>query len=133
MDAFANSVGLMPKRIADVRSAGGLLLTLMLFAGAGCSSPGGDLGVMIFADPGKYQYKTCDEINAAAASAANRRQTLRELIDKAEQGAGGAFVGVIAYRGEYRTVTEELVVIENSARAKNCLTAASWRSRDAIQ
>jgi hypothetical protein len=133
MDGFANSVGLMPKRIADVRSASGLLLTLMLFAGTGCSSMSSDVGVMVFADPGKYQYKTCDEINAAAATAANRRQTLRELIDRAEQGAGGMFVSAIAYRGEYRTVTEELIVIENSARAKNCLTAASWRSRDAIQ
>jgi hypothetical protein len=112
--------------------AGGLLLATILLATAGCSATS-ELGAMIFADPGKYQYRTCDEIVKAAQVTAARQKTLRELIDKAEQGAGGAFVSTIAYRGEYRTVTEELVVIEETARAKNCLTSSTWRSQEAIQ
>jgi hypothetical protein len=122
----------MQKGPIDRKGMRRLLLTLALFGIAGCSSSS-EFGVMVFADPGKYQYKTCDEIAAAATATAARQKTLRELIGKADQGAAGPLVSTIAYRGEYRTVSEELVVIENTARAKNCLTAANWGSRDVIR
>jgi hypothetical protein len=111
----------------------GLLLTLSLLFTAGCATSGSEYSVMMFADPGKYQYKTCDEIAAAALNAAARQKQLRELIAKAEQGTGGAVVSTIAYRGEYRTVSEELSVIEGTARTKKCLTSVNWGSRDAIR
>jgi len=106
-------------------------LALML-ACAGCStSP--NVSVMLFADPGKYEYHTCDQILAAGRSAAAREQRLRELIEKAEYGAAGGLVSTVAYRGEHRTVVEEIAVIETAARRKNCLTPATWRSNTAIQ
>jgi hypothetical protein len=58
---------------------------------------------------------------------------LRELIQKAEQGAGGGLVSTVAYRGEYRTVVEELAVIDGVSRRKNCNTPPSWGSSTAIQ
>lgn len=98
----------------------------------GCSTSS-NLSVMIFADPGKYQYYTCDQIMTARKTVASREQTLRQLIEKAEQGAGGALVSTVAYRGEHRTVVEELAVIEETSRRKNCLTPATWGSNTAIQ
>jgi hypothetical protein len=48
------------------------------------------------------------------------RAGLKLLMDKAEQGTGGAVVNVIAYQADYVTAREELKVIDATARAKNC-------------
>jgi hypothetical protein len=55
------------------------------------------------------------------------------LIQKAEQSPGGALVGTVAYRGEHRTVVEELGVIDTASRQKKCLTPPTWRSTTVIQ
>ena len=70
---------------------------------------------MLFADPGKYEYHTCEQIQAAGQSMATQKKNLKELIDKAERGTGGVVVSTVAYRGQYRTVVEEIEVIEWSA------------------
>ena len=119
-----------PHFITRIVCAAGL--ALILLGGAGCSTSG-NFHVMLFADPGKYEYHTCDQILAAGRTATEREQKLRELIEKAEHSAGGALVSTVAYRGEHRTVLEELAVIETAARRKNCLTPATWRSNTAIQ
>jgi hypothetical protein len=108
------------------------LFALVLF-GAGACSTANNLDVMLFADPGKYEYHTCDQILAAGKAVASREAKLRDLIQKAEQGAAGGLVGTVAYRGEHRTVVEELAVIDGASRRKNCLTPPSWRSTTAIQ
>jgi hypothetical protein len=117
------------QRVSTIRA---MSLALVLACAAGCSSSS-NFNVMMFADPGKYQYHTCQQIAEAAKTASGRADKLRKLIETAEQGAGGALVGTLAYRGEYRTVQEELSVIENAAHAKNCLRPSSWRSSTAIQ
>jgi hypothetical protein len=117
------------QRVSTIRA---MSLALVLACAAGCSSSS-NFSVMMFADPGKYQYHTCQQIAEAAKTASGRADKLRKLIETAEQGAGGALVGTLAYRGEYRTVQEELSVIENAAHTKNCLTPSSWRSSTAIQ
>jgi hypothetical protein len=130
--AVAALDGPMQDRYSGLRTPRAMSLVLTLFCAGACSSSG-NLHVMMFADPGKYQYHTCDQIAAAGKSAAAREESLRALIEKAERGAGGHLVGAIAYRGEYRTVVEELSVIETAARTKNCFTAPSWGSNTAIQ
>lgn len=108
------------------------LLALTLFGSAACSTSS-SVDVMLFADPGKYEYHTCAQILQAGNTVAEREMKLRALIQNAEKSAGGSLVGTIAYRGEYRTVVEELAVIDNVSRRKNCLTPPSWRSSTAIQ
>jgi hypothetical protein len=109
------------------------LFALVLFGAGGCSTAS-NLDVMLFADPGKYEYHTCEQILVAGKAVASREAKLRELIQKAEQGGpGGSLVGTVAYRGEHRTVVEELAVIDGASRRKNCLTPPSWRSTTAIQ
>jgi hypothetical protein len=106
---------------------------LALAIGVTACSTSSNVDVMLFADPGKYEYHTCEQILAAGRGTAAREVRLRELIQKAEQGAAGSLVSTVAYRGEYRTVVEELAVIDTVARRKNCLTPPSWRSTTAIQ
>jgi hypothetical protein len=109
-----------------------MLLAAVLLGVAACSTSS-SVDVMLFADPGKYEYHNCDQILKAGNAVAEREMRLRTLIQKAEQSAGGALVGTVAYRGEHRTVVEELAVIENVSRRKNCLTPPTWRSSTAIQ
>ena len=108
------------------------LLAAILVGVAACSTSS-RVDVMLFADPGKYEYHNCDQILKAGNAVADRELKLRTLIQKAEQSAGGSVVSTLAYRGEYRTVVEELGVIDTVSRRKNCLTPPTWRSSTAIQ
>ena len=88
---------------------------------------------MLFTDPAKYQYFTCDQINAAAKAQADRVQDLKTLMAKADQGVAGALVGTVAYRTDYISANEELRVLDETARAKNCVTPSTWQSNSVIQ
>ena len=91
--------------------AGGIL--------AGCSS-----AVMgphtVFADPGKYEYHSCEQLATQRQKWTERELELKMLMDKAEQGTGGAVVNLLAYRGDHLAANEELRVIQAAAAAKKC-------------
>jgi hypothetical protein len=89
----------------------------------GCSSMGGS-PVTIFADPGKYQFHNCEQLAGQRRHWSAREQELRLLMDKAEQGAGGAVVNLLAYKADHVAAREELAMIESAARAKNCDSSA---------
>jgi hypothetical protein len=61
-----------------------------------------------------------------------KRDDLKGLIDKAELGTGGAVVGAVVYRSDYAQALQEMTVIDATARAKDCLTTATWRSNSEI-
>src|SRR5215467_12663773 len=84
---------------------------------AGCAS--GD-GPYFFADAGKYQFHNCEQLAIASKQKHDRQRELKELIDKAEQAAGGQIVSVLAYRSDYVAVNEEVQVIDLTVREKNC-------------
>jgi hypothetical protein len=126
----------MPDRIVTAPRARAaqpprLARLLLCMAMTGCAS-GGD-GVFVFADVGKYQYHNCEQLTAAGKAQSERQRKLKELIDKAEQGAGGQIVSLIAYRADYVAIGEDLRVIDTTARSKNCLTSSSRQSSSAIQ
>jgi hypothetical protein len=90
------------------------------FLGA-CSSFGGDNNPFtVFADPGQYQYHTCEQIASIRDSSAKRAQDLKLLMDKAEQSTGGSIVNVIAYKSDYVSAREDVKVLDATARSKNC-------------
>ncbi len=99
---------------------------------AGCSTPG-DSSFTVFADPGKYQYYSCDQIVAQTKSWSTREQELRMLMDKADQSAGGPIVNLLAYRADHVAATEELKVLERTARGKNCKMPENWDSNAVIR
>jgi hypothetical protein len=76
--------------------------------------------VTVFADPAKYQFYNCEQLAGQRTYWTNRELELKLLMDKAEQGAGGTVVNVVAYQTDYVTAREELKVIDATTRAKNC-------------
>ena len=113
-------------------TAGLLRVSVLALALAGCSTSS-NVDVMLFADPGKYEYHSCEQIATAGRAASEREVKLRQLIEKAEQSAGGGLVSTVAYRGEYRTVVEELAVIDTVSRRKKCQTPPTWGSSNVIR
>jgi hypothetical protein len=87
----------------------------------------------VFADSGKYEFYSCEQIGANRKTVETRVQELKLLMDKAEKGAGGAVVSVIAYKGEYVAAQDELKVIDATARDKKCKTPENWSSTSAIR
>jgi hypothetical protein len=110
----------------------GLLVAFSIII-VGCSSMA-DKGMTIFADPAKYQYSTCEGLGRQRQTWTKKEQELRQLMDRAEQSAGGAVVNVLAYKGDHVAALEELQLIERAAHAKNCEGGArNWPSNSAIQ
>jgi hypothetical protein len=107
--------------------------TIILIAGALSACSTGNNPLTVFADPAKYQYSTCEQIAGFRKIWSTKEQELKLLMDKADQGAGGAVVNVLAYKGDYVAANEELQVLELAARAKNCENPASWTSNFAVR
>jgi hypothetical protein len=111
-------------RVVSVVVSGALLV--------GCASTS-DSPVTIFADPAQYQYSTCEQLAGQRKFWTTREQEIKQLMDKANQGAGGAIVNVLAYKADYVAAGEQLKVLEAAARAKNCETPANWRSNSVVR
>jgi hypothetical protein len=109
--------------------AGAVVAGAMLTA---CSSSG-DTSFPLFAEPGKYQYYDCAQIAPEMKRWSSREQELKSLIDRADQSAGGAAVGFIAYKAEYVAASEELEQLRSAARSKKCEQDQTWRSSTAIR
>src|SRR6202021_3836509 len=67
-----------------VRSAGALAGVALL---SGCATPG-DSSVTLFADPGKYQYSSCEQMALQRKTWTTREQELKQLLAGEEKGAG---------------------------------------------
>jgi hypothetical protein len=87
-------------------------------------------GSPVFADPGKYQFSSCENLASQRKSWASKERELRLLMEKADQTSGGAVVNVLAYKADYVAATEELRIVESASRAKNC---ESWQSNAAVR
>lgn len=121
------------RRCTSAAASGSATVVILAMALGGCSTPGADSSFTVFADPGRYLYYSCDQINAQLKHWTAREQELRLLMDKAEQGAGGAVVNVIAYKADHVAATEELKLLNKAAREKNCMTPGNWGSSTVIR
>jgi len=115
----------------------GCACALLMVLGAalllGACSSGADSSFSLFAEPGKYQFHSCDQIAGEIKHWSSREQELKTLMDRADQSAGGAAVGIIAYKADYVAAGEELDLLKATAHSKKCDQAASWRSDGVIQ
>ena len=98
----------------------------------GCSS-GSDTSFTFLADPGKYEFYSCEQLATDTKALTKRRQDLKSLMDRADQSAGGAAVGFIAYKADYVAAEEEVGALRSTARSKSCDQDATWRSSTAIR
>jgi len=111
----------------------GLLFALSSGALLSACSSAGDSRLTLFADPGLYDFYSCEQLAGQQKYWATREQELKQLMARAEQSTGGAFVNVIAYQADYVTAKEQLQVLAATARAKNCATAEKWSSNSSIR
>jgi hypothetical protein len=122
----------MQVRIAECPKAAVFAILVAGAMLAACSSAG-DNPLILFADPGKYQYLSCEQLAGQRKHWSTREQELKLLMDRAEQSAGGAVVNVLAYKADHLAASEELKVLEIAARSKNCDSPDQWRSNSALR
>jgi hypothetical protein len=110
----------------------GLRLALVCFglaALAGCTNGAGSLLV----DPGRYSAYHCNDLAARAKVLAAREKDLRDLIERANQGGGGAVIGSLAYRTDYESVRSEEKLLQSEAVDKNCNFTPQFQSDQIIR
>lgn len=83
----------------------------------------------LLVDPGHYSAYHCKDFPPQLTALTTREQTLRNLMDKANESSGGAIVGNLSYRADYEDVLGEEKVLRRAAAEKNCdLTAPTFQS-----
>ena len=110
---------------AKRRKAVAAVLSATCVAGCGYND---DLASAMVA-PGKFQLYTCESLIIRGRDTAKREREIKALMERSEQGTGGAFVNVLAYRTEYLTVRGELMQLEAAASTKNCASFYSIGDR----
>jgi hypothetical protein len=103
-----------------VRSAGFLLVAALIVVASGLAGCGSDGMSSILVDPARYDGYHCNDLVGQWKALVVREKQLHNLIDKANESAGGAIVGTVAYRGEYETVLEREKVLQRTAAAQKC-------------
>lgn len=76
-------------------------------------------------DPGRYSAYHCKDMAAQRTLLAKREKELHDLIERADQGGGGAVIGSLAYRTDYETVRSEERLLQREAVEKNCNSTQS--------
>jgi hypothetical protein len=84
----------------------------------GCSSSGGVGSLLI--DPGHYSVYHCDGLAARLKALQAREQDLSNLMLRASEGGGGAWIGNMSYRADYENVLGEEAVLRRVAADKKC-------------
>src|SRR5215471_62844 len=106
-----------------------LIFPLLLAAcGTAIESP-----FTVFADPGKYEFYSCDQLVPQRQLWESKEKQLKLLMDKAKQSTGGSAISVVAYQGDYVNAREELQVIDVTARGKECKMPGDWQSDSVIR
>jgi hypothetical protein len=87
----------------------------------------------VFADPGKYEWYSCDQLLPQRKFWAAKEQEVKLLMDKARQSTGGAAIGVVAYQSDYMMAREELKVIDMTLRIKKCKISDDGQSSSVVR
>jgi hypothetical protein len=100
--------------------------TVLLTLGAGLSlglggcADMGDTMTSAFADPAKYEFYECKQLEPERKALANRAAELQGLMAKAETGVGGSVVSELAYRNDYISTRAQSRLAEEAWRRNKC-------------
>jgi hypothetical protein len=98
---------------------------------AGCAGSVDTVG-LVTVDPAKFTFYNCADLATRKRSVVARERELRDLMERAEAGPGGALVSVLAYRSEYVSVRGELKLLQKVAIEKKC-KVTQWQSEKVIR
>jgi hypothetical protein len=93
-----------------------LLAFCLAGATAGCSTTVGTYLV----DPGQYSAYHCKQLVERLKELQTHETDLRNLMDKASEGAGGTLIGGMSYRANYEKALGEEKVLRRTAADKQC-------------
>jgi hypothetical protein len=82
--------------------------------------------------PGRFDLYTCGDLDNRLKEVRKKQVELEQLMARAEQDAGGAFVSAIAYRSEYTQTRGELVELNKAANDRQCAIGNKYSSGRAI-
>ena len=98
---------------------------LALGAGlAGCAGSVSYLGdnmTTAFADPAKYDYYDCKQLESERKSIATRMDELQRLMAKADTGVAGPVVAELAYRNDYIAYRGQAKFADEAWRRNKCV------------
>ena len=109
----------------------GALFGLGMAALAGCAMSDGPGALLI--DPGRYSAYHCNDLAARWKVLVAREKDVSRLMDKADEGAGGAVIGSLAYRTDYDSVLSEEKLLQKTAAEKNCGFTVEFQSDRGIR
>jgi hypothetical protein len=113
------------------KAVAGVAATLAVLVIFGCSA-NQDVSTL-FVDPGHYSAYRCKDFAPQLTLLTTREQSLRNLMDKANESGGGAIVGNLSYGADYEDVLGEEKVLRRAAAEKNCdLSAPTFQSDRSI-
>jgi hypothetical protein len=100
--------------------AAAVLAMLVLGVGlAGCAGMDDSMS-SAFADPAKYEFFDCKQLEAERKNLANRAAELQGLMAKADTGVAGPVVAELAYRNDYIAVRGQTKLANEAWRRNKC-------------
>jgi len=105
---------------------------LAVLALGGCGSSEDGVGTFVV-DPAHYSLYACKDLIARLKVLRTRERDLRNLMDRANDGGGGAVIGTLAYRTDYETVLGEQKVLQRTAAEKKCDLVPIYQSDQTIR
>jgi hypothetical protein len=109
--------------LAALALAGGVL--------SSCAQPDGPGAFLI--DPGRYSAYHCSDLIARWKVLVAREKELHGLMEKADESAGGAVIGSLAYRTDYESVLSEEKLLLRESAEKNCGFTPQFQSDQTIR
>jgi hypothetical protein len=103
-----------------LRATVALALLVSGFGLAGCAYVGDTAMVSAFADPAKYEFYTCKQLEDERKNLASRGAELQGLMAKADTGVAGPVVAELAYRNDYITFRAQSRLAEETWRRDKC-------------
>jgi hypothetical protein len=101
------------------RAAAGIMLLVLGIGLSGCADMS-DSMTSAFADPAKYEFFDCKQLEAERKNLASRGAELQGLMAKADTGVAGPVVAEIAYRNDYIAVRGQTRLADQAWRSNKC-------------
>ena len=86
----------------------------------GCADMGDGMMSSAFADPAKYEFYECKQLEAERKSLGIRSAELQGLMAKADTGVAGPVVAELAYRNDYISTRALAKLAEEAWRRNKC-------------
>jgi len=107
---------------ALLRATGAMALLVLGIALNGCADMS-DSMVTAFADPAKYDFYDCKQLETERRYLATRGAELQGLMAKADTGVAGPVVAELAYRNDYVAVRGQARFAEEAWQRNKCHTS----------